>query len=229
MSALVCLIKQVYPVAMVTLAGTMDDRSMIESGLVLRDCLAALPAAVVVDAEALRVVGDRPVAWLRQIFQDAAVWPGVPLLFVDPQGVCGGLDVPCHDTVVAASAVATMVQEPAKMTVTLPPKAVSCAAARELVTEACDSWGKPNFVQVGQLVASELVANGVVHARTELSLTVRDHDGLQISVGDGDPRFAAPGGADGRGTGLEIVAGLARNWGCLPTSTGKVVWANLSA
>lgn len=227
MSALVCVVKQTYPVTMLSVAGTLDDRTMIESGLVIRDCLAALPAAVVVDAHGLRVVGERAVPWLRQILLDAAVWPGVPLLFVDPDGVCGGLDVPCHESAAAAAAAADRVHEPAKMSVTLPPLAASCAAARELVREACGSWGKPRYAQVGELIASELVANGVVHARTELALTVRDHDGLQISVGDGDPRFAELGGEGGQGTGLELVAGLAERWGCLPTSTGKVVWATL--
>jgi hypothetical protein len=95
------------------------------------------------------------------------------------------------------------------------------------------------------LLASELVTNGVVHARSRLIVTVAVADGLlEIGVSDHDPRaprvltrVGDPGqpiettgaGADlawlaAGGRGLGLVDNVAAEWGVANLATGKQVW-----
>jgi hypothetical protein len=84
-------------------------------------------------------------------------------------------------------------------------------------------------------VVSELVTNAVVHARTDLLVTVaRRARGLYLAVRDGQPERPrlAPAGIgcpDVHGRGLFIVEHVASAWGTVPThdGTGKVVWASV--
>ncbi len=90
------------------------------------------------------------------------------------------------------------------------------------------------------LVASELVANAVVHAHTALQLSYRAEDGnVQVGVRDGSrselqqkpvPKPSASAGRNLRtlvsgGRGLVIVDALADEWGVTETEDGKCVWA----
>jgi anti-sigma regulatory factor (Ser/Thr protein kinase) len=92
------------------------------------------------------------------------------------------------------------------------------------------------LVETAELLTSELVTNGILHARTGLQLgvscgsdevlvTVKDHYGApprQPSAPDAD---ALP--QDGRG--MTIIATLADDfgWRLLPDHTGKIVWFTL--
>jgi len=228
MAALVCLVRQLRPVAVLTLAGTLDDRSSLRAGLALRDCLAAQPAAVVVDVHRLGVVGDRPIAWLHRICEEARTWPGAPVYFVDPDRVTSPLPGPSFDRYDAAMTVANGQPIPPSHTMTLAPVATSCAAVRAAVRRCCADWRIPRFGQTGEIIASEMVANAIVHARTDLTVAIRAVNGLQISVTDSDPRMV-PEESILHGAGMEIVNGLADRWGCLPTSAGKVVWACINS
>ncbi len=74
----------------------------------------------------------------------------------------------------------------------------------------------------------------MVHARTELQVTVRlSGHTLSLAVRDGDPRLLHPAGAgaegdgQGYGRGLLIVDSMADSWGCTPTADGKVTWATV--
>ena len=82
------------------------------------------------------------------------------------------------------------------------------------------------------LLAGELVANAVVHARTEMELRVELRgDRLHIAVHDGSPRLLhlVPAGAvDGGGHGLRLVEEVAKAWGVHQhPDGGKVVWCTL--
>jgi serine/threonine-protein kinase RsbW len=79
------------------------------------------------------------------------------------------------------------------------------------------------------LVASELVANAMLHARTDCTVMLhRDQSESRITVLDGDERLPeiktysrdAP-----TGRGLRLVARLSREWGIDPHPGGKAVWA----
>jgi anti-sigma regulatory factor (Ser/Thr protein kinase) len=93
------------------------------------------------------------------------------------------------------------------------------------------------------LVASELVTNAVLHARTALELSyAADEKNVEVGVRDHDARplqpLAAPSkpAADSNwpllalvGRGLAIVAAMADEWGVTETQDGKQVWARWSA
>jgi anti-sigma regulatory factor (Ser/Thr protein kinase) len=83
------------------------------------------------------------------------------------------------------------------------------------------------------IVAGELVANAVLHARTECRLTVqRDARGLTIAVQDHRrgwrKRRPSIDATNLRGLGLFVVDRVSRSWGTSPTADGKRVWALLS-
>ncbi|MDG4824971.1 hypothetical protein O7635_24245 [Asanoa sp. WMMD1127] len=66
--------------------------------------------------------------------------------------------------------------------------------AREVVTEACLLWDLPPLISPACIAVSELVANGVVHAGTMLTLTVaRQGEQLCVAVEDGSPHHPAAG------------------------------------
>jgi anti-sigma regulatory factor (Ser/Thr protein kinase) len=80
------------------------------------------------------------------------------------------------------------------------------------------------------LVVSELIANGVLHARTPLVFRLRTREeGVVVTVEDLDdtsgfgPVQTHEWSTQGRG--LTIVDRLADRWGITPLPGGKVVWA----
>src|SRR5699024_8949894 len=110
----------------------------------------------------------------------------------------------------------------------LPPATDSVRRARRLVNEACASWGRE--VSAIELVASELVANAVVHGRGTVLLRMQDiGDGVRLEVEDANPVPPAhlePSVARVGGFGMQIVQRLA-DWGWRPSGLGKVVWARV--
>ncbi|MFI5074839.1 MAG: MEDS domain-containing protein [Actinomycetales bacterium] len=116
------------------------------------------------------------------------------------------------------------------------PEAVG--AARRLVALALADWsaqrGRPLdelLVADACLVASEMAANAVTHARSAFEVTVTcSENSVRVSVSD-----VAPGTVEehhGRlldlgGRGLAIVSDVADHWGCETVPGGKVVWAEL--
>jgi anti-sigma regulatory factor (Ser/Thr protein kinase) len=79
------------------------------------------------------------------------------------------------------------------------------------------------------LLASELVTNAVVHARSELRLLLEFHgDQLQLAVDDASPRLlrlvTSPDALAEGGRGLLLVEALATSWEVQhPAEGGKVV------
>ncbi|PYF98396.1 PAS domain S-box-containing protein [Georgenia satyanarayanai] len=105
------------------------------------------------------------------------------------------------------------------------------ARARHAVLRACEAWDIADTA-AAELVASELVANAVMHGWGRVDLRLRDTgDGLRIEVEDANP--SPPVVREGRvgrvgGFGLHIISRLAE-WGWRPTPAGKVVWARVRA
>lgn len=113
----------------------------------------------------------------------------------------------------------------------LPPRAASAAEAREIVTTQCAQWGFSNLCDDVALVVTELVANAVRHAGTEIkiSLTQLDH-GVRLEVRDGSTRPLRPRAAlssDEGGRGLLLVDALSHRYGVLGEPDGKRVWVEL--
>ncbi|OJF11178.1 hypothetical protein BG844_28135 [Couchioplanes caeruleus subsp. caeruleus] len=109
--------------------------------------------------------------------------------------------------------------------------------ARDLVRQVCRAWDLGQVLHPARLVVSELVANAVTHARTEMLVSIsRRGAGLHLSVSDRDPQppqlvdpvswtVREPG--DDWGQGLHLVHRCAAAWGSMPTTDGKVVWATV--
>lgn len=104
------------------------------------------------------------------------------------------------------------------------------AEARTLVREVCADWRVPGAADVAALLASELVSNAVVHARSSCRVTVSlGEQGLQVGVRDYTPGLAPrprPVDVDRTGgRGLHLVAVLSSAWGVRQHPDGKTMWA----
>jgi anti-sigma regulatory factor (Ser/Thr protein kinase)/anti-anti-sigma regulatory factor len=114
----------------------------------------------------------------------------------------------------------------------MPAAPASLAWARSTVRHACADWEvAPGVCDAALMVATELVTNAVVHARTASVLEVGlDAEGLRVAVRDDAPGPLAPDPRSGPhgGYGLRVVAGLSRAWGVTRHGRGKTVWALLA-
>lgn len=107
----------------------------------------------------------------------------------------------------------------------------SAGLARRLVSQALAAESEP-LRRKAVLVTSELVANGVRHARGVLVLRLhRPATGWLLSVGDGSaapPHLRTDVHLSEQGRGLMIIARTSRDVGWVRTPTGKIVWAHLT-
>jgi anti-sigma regulatory factor (Ser/Thr protein kinase) len=112
--------------------------------------------------------------------------------------------------------------------VELPPDPASVAAARAFVRRALATGCAPDVVDVATLLASELVTNAILHARTPVRVAVTSGPRtVRVEVADrssAPPRVRdfAPEAVTGRG--LQMIESLADAWGVEPDGAGKVVW-----
>ena len=115
----------------------------------------------------------------------------------------------------------------------LPPQATSAGRARRVVAEVLEEAGLEELADVAVLLVSELVTNAVLHAGSEVGLTVAADDGsLRVEVRDGSSispgiRHYEDEATTGRGVGL--VELLAADWGVQAEPGGKTVWFTLGA
>jgi anti-sigma regulatory factor (Ser/Thr protein kinase) len=112
----------------------------------------------------------------------------------------------------------------------------SVPAARQLVREQCDAWGADAAASdAAVLLASELVTNAVLHARTPLTITVmRGQGSIRVEVRDSHPALPEPRRYNvdlATGRGLRLMETLASAWGVLKVPhadrPGKIVWFEL--
>ena len=114
----------------------------------------------------------------------------------------------------------------------LEPRTELIGQGRRFVAGVLEGWELAEFVADAVLVASELLSNAVLHARTDLRLTVfADVPGtVRIEVLDHNSRMptavACPDDATS-GRGLALVGAVATRWGSESRPDGKVVWAEL--
>ncbi len=104
-------------------------------------------------------------------------------------------------------------------------------AARQFVRDRLEAWEATDHLEAAVLVASELVTNAVLHARTSITLRVLCQNGtVRVEVRDENTRVPVPSACPPdatSGRGLALVAALAGAWGIDHTSDGKSVWAEL--
>jgi DNA-binding NarL/FixJ family response regulator len=107
----------------------------------------------------------------------------------------------------------------------------SAASARRFVDETLHRWQCDELFDVVGLLTSELVTNAILHAQSEIELSVSmTPDAIRIDVVDHSasmptPRAAAQEDTSGRGLGL--VEALATSWGVDERPGGKSVWFEL--
>ncbi|HWC37867.1 MAG TPA: ATP-binding protein [Acidimicrobiales bacterium] len=116
-------------------------------------------------------------------------------------------------------------------TIRLTPHPTSARAAREFVAETLLRWGRPEQTEAAVLLTSELVTNAILHARTQVSVTVHQLDSsLRVYVldesADRPSRRENPDELSG-GRGLKLVEAVATSWGVSPEGQGKAVWFEL--
>jgi anti-sigma regulatory factor (Ser/Thr protein kinase) len=124
----------------------------------------------------------------------------------------------------------------------LSPGVESPSVARSEVFHWLQDVGMEELAERVLLIASELVANAAVHARTTLELSmVTDCRSVKLGVRDDDRHLPRLDGAAGEahkdgvgvpliegGRGLSIVEGLADEWGIDVLQGGKRIWARVS-
>lgn len=110
----------------------------------------------------------------------------------------------------------------------LRPVPASAALARLFVERTLGDWGCNGLLDASRLLVSELVTNAVLHARTDVELSVRlVPRGVRVEVSDGSSgapvvRHYEDEAMTGRG--LALVEELASTWGVDERAGGKTVW-----
>jgi anti-sigma regulatory factor (Ser/Thr protein kinase) len=101
--------------------------------------------------------------------------------------------------------------------------------ARRFVRDRMREWGLVVQADVALLLVSELVTNAVLHARTDIAVTVDVAGGrMRVAVHDRSATdiLTRRVGED-VGRGLLLVERLADGWGIERTGSGKGVWFEL--
>lgn len=168
-------------------------------------------------------------------------WPGAPVAVASPDPQLGnalgddplGGHLIVTTSVLAAVSAVRRVPAPTVEWLRLAPHPTAPRAARNFVTRTLLDWQMSRVIPSACLVISELVTNSTIHAGTDLDLSLSwNLEALRLTVRDNSPwlRHRQHHGLETHGRGLNIVTGLARVIGVLPTSDGgKVVWAVISA
>jgi DNA-binding NarL/FixJ family response regulator len=113
-------------------------------------------------------------------------------------------------------------------TARLSPEAPSARQARRFVDETLRRWDCDDALDTVELLVSELVTNAVLHARSEVDVSVKLlPDRVRIEVADQSPegvqrRAATSDQSSGRG--ISMVESLALAWGVTTNRSGKAVW-----
>lgn len=240
-SQLVCRPERDLPVAVLTVSGTLDRMTQDALGAAIRRSLSVQPARVLLDFTRLRLGDPAATTVLGDVVCQAQTFPAVPIVVCgadpgtravlesDPR--CAGLRL------VADRREATAGAEEQRTTdfvrVRLRPVPEACRQVRSLVAQTCAGWQRGDDTDTASLIATELVANVVRHARTTMDFTLRLRDGrVIVAVRDHSrrmPRTLDPAVTDAGGRGLRLVGDLADAWGVMPVTDGKVVWSQLPA
>jgi anti-sigma regulatory factor (Ser/Thr protein kinase) len=108
---------------------------------------------------------------------------------------------------------------------------MSPRTARRWISTRCGE--DPGTVEAAELIVSELVSNAVVHAKSDMVLSVRrGRESLHVELedhGEGEVVVQQPAAVEleDSGRGLRILAALASEWGVRKVLDGKTVWFDL--
>jgi anti-sigma regulatory factor (Ser/Thr protein kinase) len=103
--------------------------------------------------------------------------------------------------------------------------------ARRFVSEQLRGWGFDDLVDPALVVIDELVANAVIHARSDVAVGLsRLNRGVRLCVADSSemlPVMRHPDATELNGRGMRLVSGLTDRWGHDVVDGGKRIWAEL--
>lgn len=239
-SQLVCRPERGFPVAALHVGGTLDQVTGDALHQAVRLRLAEQPTVLLLDLAELRIGDPVGLSALNAVVGPTLAWPDVPVVVcgAGPRTIalitsapeCAALRF--EDDFGAALASARAEIEPPRIRVRMRPVPGACRQVRHLVTQTCSAWHRAELASTATLIATELVANVVRHARTTMDFTIRPLSGghLYMAVRDHSRRMPRPteaGVSDAGGRGLRLVRDLTDSWGVLPVSDGKVVWTRM--
>jgi serine/threonine-protein kinase RsbW len=118
-----------------------------------------------------------------------------------------------------------------QLTFTVPPASHSAPRARAELRATLGAWADEPTRADAALLLTELVANGVLHARSTMQITLTvEHDLLRAEVRDASPFAPLHREADEYGgRGVLILNALASSWGVVGhPGDGKTVWFELA-
>jgi hypothetical protein len=231
--------------------GRWNQRLCLDVYHALRNCMAEYPSAIIIDLQGLRDLdATSTTTWLAASRAATALQPPAQLVLSVPptRQLASHLRrlgavrfLPIYATVKQArDAVASRLPFAQRLHLDRLQPGPGCArVAADAVAVACAAWGRPDLAELGRQIVTELVANAVVHAGTDVSLTISLRGTrLHLAVRDGDRRLPCPLNPTTvdqgttprpRDTGLQMVDFQAYAWGVTPTPDGKIVWALVDA
>jgi hypothetical protein len=227
-------------IIVLTVRGTWDLALRSETFTVLRGCLAAHPAGLIIDLTALHDPDASSVpAWTGTWKLGANMHPrALVALCVPPEAVLAhrlqqvatNRFLPVYAKLhQARTALDNRIPLTDRLVTHLTAAPHAPRTARRLVDQACRAWHLSHLQFSAQLIVSELVANAVQHAGTDIGVMVtRRAERLHLTVSDKDhgvPELPAPRHGTPAISGLHVVQAVAARWGTIPTSDGKMIWA----
>jgi LuxR family maltose regulon positive regulatory protein len=222
-----------------TLAGRLDLAAAPEVQRAILKQLAEQPPAIICDLSQVEAIDPLCAQMFTPLRHPGLGWPGTALV------LCGTRRA-VADTLIQQGVVRRLAMYPSldealanararpprlRERLALGPVPTAAGAGRAFVGELCGRWGLQELAGSATLLASELVTNAVVHARSAMELWVELRGPrLYVAVHDQSPnlgRVLAVKEGTGRGLGLGIVDRVAASWGVREEAGGKVVWCAL--
>jgi anti-anti-sigma regulatory factor len=228
------------PVGVVRVRGVLSPVTAPALRSAVHECLVDQPNAVVVDLSATRADLDAALGLLATLARAAVASAGPSIVLCAPSpslsdrlgetAITRHLSV--HSNLTDALDDAHRIAPIRRLGRRLAAGETASDAARDLLCQACLQWGMLDIADRACTIVTELVANAVLHATTDLVVSIADlRHHLHIAVLDGSPqppRLGGGGGPDGQGgAGLRVVDALAAAWGWVPGRGGKTVWATV--
>ncbi|MFF0450715.1 SpoIIE family protein phosphatase [Streptomyces sp. NPDC004609] len=112
------------------------------------------------------------------------------------------------------------------------------AGVRRFLRDVLREWNRLPLLDDLELLVSEVVTNGLIHAHSEVDLRLREYpDRIRVEARDSDPYPPVPtvllndessNQEAESGRGLLIVEALALAWGSSPAGRGKTTWFEVS-
>ena len=194
---------------------------------------------VLVDVSGLRVTWPPAVGLFGSILADTGGWPRARLVLFGADAALGRLLAALR---VSATVPVAPDESTARQLLDRRPRVLArhldlqqpgaaLGRAHAFVRAACTDWRLDEIHDDALIVASELVANAVLHAGPGGQLALRyDAFGLTIAVRDRRPDRLPQAPPDGPQappnlSGLFLVAALSEEWGVIPRQDDKTVWA----